>query len=111
MKGINANTAIPLAARQALSVLGNDLKTARVLQRHTMQDMATRLFVTRNTITRMERGDPSVSMGTYATALFVLGFVSRLRGCASPEDGFGAEQLRQHLPKRVRNSGGSGDGK
>jgi transcriptional regulator with XRE-family HTH domain len=36
--------------------------------------MAERLGVSKATYARMEKGDPSVSMGAYAQALFVLGF-------------------------------------
>lgn len=65
--------------------------------------MAERAFTTRPTISRVERGDPSVSMGIYASVLFVLGMTERLAAladAATDEIGLGLEHER--LPKRVR---------
>lgn len=100
MRGINANTTVPTAARQALMVLGANIKIARILQKRTMQDMADRVFVTRGTIARLERGDPTVSMGIYATALFCLGFTEQLRELASPN----IFLLCKNLPRRVKRT-------
>lgn len=65
--------------------------------------MAERAFTSRPTISRVERGDPSVSMGIYASVLFVLGMTDKLGALAdagSDEIGLGLEHER--LPKRVR---------
>jgi len=65
--------------------------------------MAERAFVSRNTVTRVERGDPAVSMGIYATVLFVLGMSERLGGMAdSSTDRVGLGLDEERLPKRVR---------
>ncbi|MDA0767580.1 MAG: helix-turn-helix transcriptional regulator [Verrucomicrobia bacterium] len=63
---------IPLPAAHALRKLGRDLALARRKRGISTADMAERLFVSRDTLWRMERGDPSVAMGTLATAIFVL---------------------------------------
>ena len=40
--------------------------------------MAERAFISRSTLVRVEKGDPGVSMGIYASVLFVLGRADRL---------------------------------
>ena len=40
--------------------------------------MAERAFISRSTLVRVEKGDPGVSMGIYASVLFVLGMADRL---------------------------------
>ena len=67
------------------------------------QDMATRLFVSRDTLWRLERGDPTVSVGTLATAAFVLQMHDRLANLASPDnDPLGLSLDEKRLPKRIR---------
>jgi hypothetical protein len=46
--------------------------------------MAGRLFVSRDTLWRLERGDPTVSMGSLATAIFVHQLHDRLANLAAP---------------------------
>ena len=51
----------------------------------------------------MERGDPTVSVGTLATALFVLQLHERLADLAAPaEDALALSLDEAHLPKRIR---------
>jgi hypothetical protein len=78
-----------------------------------MELMAERALVGRNTIARVERGDPRVSMGIYATVLFVLGLAERLSELADASvDRIGLDLEEEHLPKRIRSSRtqGGGDG-
>ncbi len=52
---------------------------------------------------RIERGDPRVAMGTWASVLFALGLAKRLGELAAPAgeiEGLALEAKR--LPKRVR---------
>ena len=66
-------------------------------------DMAQRLFVSRDTLWRLERGDPTVAMGTLATAAFVLQLHDRLANLAAPAaDELGLSLDEQRLPKRIR---------
>ncbi|HEY5924800.1 MAG TPA: hypothetical protein VIV11_24135 [Kofleriaceae bacterium] len=65
--------------------------------------MAERAFVTRKTIARVERGDPAVSLGIYATVLFVLGMTDRLTNLADAStDRLGLILEDEQLPERVR---------
>lgn len=96
---------IPLPAVHALRKLGRDLAVARRKRRVSTADMAERLFVSRDTLWRLERGDPSVSAGTLATAVFVLGLHDRLANLAEPStDELALSLEEQRLPKHIRRS-------
>jgi transcriptional regulator with XRE-family HTH domain len=105
MKASRAIPGLPIPVRKALRQLGHDLSAARKRRRLTMALLAERAFVSRATLSRVERGDPGVSMGIYATVLFVLGMVDRIGGLASAErDQVGLALEDERLPKRVRLS-------
>lgn len=67
----------PSAAR-ALRALGRDLRIARKKRRMPMADFAERMGVSLGTLTRLEKGEPGVSLGAFAMALLVLGELRRL---------------------------------
>ncbi|NBX28913.1 XRE family transcriptional regulator [bacterium] len=100
---MESRTSMPLPARDALRRLGRDLAVARRKRRISTADMASRLFVSRGTLWRLERGDPSVAMGTLATAAFILQLHDRLAAVAAPDrDALGLELDAAALPKRIR---------
>ena len=103
MKASRAIPALPIPVKRALAKLGADISSARRRRRIPMELLAERAFVGRNTITRVEKGDPRVSMGIYATVLFVLGFSERLSDLADPaSDRIGLDLEEERLPERVR---------
>jgi transcriptional regulator with XRE-family HTH domain len=103
MKASPALAALPLPVKRALLKLGEDLSAARRRRRITMAIMAERAFVSRQSIARVERGDPSVSIGIYATVIFVLGMTDRLAALVDPSaDRLGVLLEDENLPKRVR---------
>jgi DNA-binding transcriptional regulator YiaG len=55
---MSAASALPLPATRALRKLGRDLAVARRKRGISTDDMAARLFVSRDTLWRLERGDP-----------------------------------------------------
>ena len=63
---------IPRALSQILELMGEQIKLARKRRHLSMQDIADRATVTRLTISRVEHGDPTVSMGIYARVLYAL---------------------------------------
>ena len=66
-------------------------------------DMAARLFVGRNTLWRLERGDPTVALGTLVTAAFVLNLHDRLANLAAPaSDDLALSLDERRLPQRIR---------
>jgi hypothetical protein len=55
------------------------------------------------TLLRIEKGEPGVAMGSYATVLFTLGLADRLGDIADPRnDATGLQLEEEHLPKRIR---------
>ena len=67
--------------------------------------LAERAFISRNTLTRVEKGDPGVSMGIYASVLFVLGMENRLGDLADgASDPLGLSLEEERLPRRIHAS-------
>lgn len=98
-----AGPALPLPVRRALTKLGEDIAIARKRRGLTMAAMSERVFATRQTIARVERGDAGVSIGIYATVLFALGLTDRLLTLAAPTaDRVGLDLENENLPRRVR---------
>jgi len=94
---------LPPKVRRSLAKLGIDLATARKKRSLTTAMMAERLGVAKSTYLRVEKGDPTVSMGVYAMALFVLGFGDALGEIVDPRrDDQGLLLDTERLPKRVR---------
>jgi DNA-binding XRE family transcriptional regulator len=94
---------LPPKVRRSLAKLGLDLATARKKRSLTTAMMAERLGVAKSTYLRVEKGDPTVSMGVYAMALFVLGFGDALGEIVDPRrDDQGLLLDAERLPKRVR---------
>ena len=94
--------------KRALSKLGADIRTARIRRRITTTLMASRAFITRTTLLKLEHGDPTVSLGSYAVVLFILGLTPRLAELADVRfDERGLELEEENLPKRIRQSGKS----
>lgn len=97
-----STTALPPPARRALKALGRDIAIARKRRRIPQQLLADRMLVTRQTLQRLEAGDPSVSLGALASALFVLGFTARLEALLAPEsDAMGISEDIARLPQRT----------
>lgn len=95
--------ALPIPVRRALRNLGEDLKNARRRRRISTSLMAERANISRTTLVKMEKGDPGVSLGNYATVLFVLGLIHRLSELVDiSQDHLGQDLEDENLPKRIR---------
>ncbi len=101
---------IPPGIQKGLSKVGENIRIARKRRAITMEDMASRMYVTRKTLSRLENGDPGVSLAILASALWVLGLDNDLMLIANPEqDKVGIFRERQRLPKRIRKQKQSDD--
>src|SRR5258708_27453340 len=96
---------VPIPVKRALNKLGHDIRDARRRRRIPVAILAQRASISRTTLGKVETGDPGVSLGTYATVLFVLGMIDRLLDLADPRnDAVGRELEEEHLPQRIRFS-------
>ena len=96
---------LPIPVSRALRKLGHDIKDARRRRRITMAIAAERASISKPTFIRVERGDPSVSIGSYATVLYVLGMADRLGDlAASKNDPVGLHLEEENLPQRIRGA-------
>lgn len=84
---------LPPQTLRALETLGSHLAVARVRRKESLATRAKRIGVSIPTLTRLESGDPSVSMGIYATALWLIGRDGELARIASPEHDKGALEM------------------
>lgn len=101
MRVSKAQSALPIPVRRALRKLGADISAARKRRGITSALLASRAFVNRKSLARVERGDAGVSMGIYASVLFALGLADRL-GTLLDADHVGQALADELLPKRVR---------
>lgn len=94
---------LPIPVQRALRKLGEDIKDARRRRRIPTRLMTERAGMARATLTKIEKGDPTVSIGGYASVLFVLGMTHRLQDLADgSQDVTGRELADERLPKRIR---------
>ena len=94
---------LSIPVHKALRKLGKDISDARRRRRIAMELMSERAGFSRVTLSKIEKGDPSVSMGSYASALFVLGMIDHLAQLADASyDIVGRELEEENLPKRIR---------
>ena len=84
---------LPPVVTEALRQLGENLALARVRRKESQRVWAKRLGVSIPTLIRMEQGEPSVAIGVYATALWLLGRVQALPELAEPQHDHGALEL------------------
>lgn len=98
-----ATSTLPRSARQALIKLGEDIAVARKKRRISTVSMAERAFISRGTLYKVEKGDPSVSMGIYATVLSILGLIEGLGKVADRgTDTLGLDIDEDRLPKKIQ---------
>ncbi len=96
-------TNLPIPVISALRKLGQDINDARRRRRITTQLMAQRAGLSRSTIGKIEKGDPTTFMGSYGAVLFVLGMEKRLSDLVdSMHDLLGRRLEDENLPQRVR---------
>ncbi len=109
MKASRSQLALPFGVRRALRKLGMDVSAARRRRRIPVALMAERAFISRTTLARVEKGDAGVSMGIYASVLFVLGMADRLGDVAdAARDPVGLALEEERLPRRIRTPRASG---
>ena len=92
-KASSALNQMPPSTLAALSQLGADLAVARLRRKESLKTWAKRLGVSVPTLLRLEAGEPSVSLGVLATALWLIGRDGALGALATPKEDRGALEL------------------
>jgi transcriptional regulator with XRE-family HTH domain len=60
-------------AQKAITILGENIKLARLRRKYSAQQVAERANISRPTLLSIEKGYPNVSIGAFVKVLFVLG--------------------------------------
>lgn len=89
-KSSYAACALPPIALNSLRRLGENIAIARARRKESQRAWAERIGVSIPTLIRLEKGDPTVSMGAYAGALWLMSRAQALADIAAPEADLGA---------------------
>ena len=92
-KSVKAIRQLPPATLGALQKLCANLAVARLRRKESLRTWAKRLGVTLSTLQRLEAGDPTVSIGIVASALWLINRDGELGNLAAPEHDQGAIDL------------------
>ena len=92
-KSASALHSLPPACAASLRKLGADLSLSRLRRKQSLRAWAQRLNVSVPTLMRLEKGDPSVGAGVYATALWIVNRTEALSQLADPKEDLGALEL------------------
>lgn len=69
-----------------------------------MEIIANRAFIGRDTLQRLEKGDPGVGIGIVVAVMHALGLLDRIKQVVDPdEDEVGLAHVQEALPKRARS--------
>ncbi|MCD6187382.1 MAG: helix-turn-helix domain-containing protein [Desulfuromusa sp.] len=90
----------PGSVREVQS-FGQRLRDARLRRRFSMETVCIRADISRPTLYKIEKGDPSVAFGHYLQVLRVLGLLGDLAQVAK-EDELGRRLQDESLPQRKR---------
>ena len=105
MRTSRTSVLLPIPVKHALRKLGHDIRDARRRRRIPVTIAAERASISRTTLVKIEKGDPGVAIGIYATVLFVMGMVEHLADLADPKvDTVGLQLEEEHLPQRIRGA-------
>lgn len=89
--------------RRHLATLGENIRFARLRRHISAELLAERAQMSRITLGKIEKGDPNVTLGAYASVLHSLGFDHELaRLAADDEYGRLLQDMGVKTPKRIR---------
>ncbi len=110
-----SNVLLPKAQKTA-SILGENIKLARLRRKYSTVQVAERANISRPTLVSIENGNPNVSLGAYIKVLFVLGLEKDLLNIAK-DDELGRRlqdaklAIKKRAPKIKKNISSDGNKK
>lgn len=84
---------LPPATRAVIEKLGADLAVARLRRKESLASWAKRMGISISTLQRLEGGDPTISIGIIATALWLMSRDGALGELAAPAHDRGALEM------------------
>jgi transcriptional regulator with XRE-family HTH domain len=79
------NTILLPGAQKPVSVLGENIKLARLRRKFSAEQVAERANISRPTLGSIEKGNPNVTIGAYVKVLFVLGLENDIMTVANDD--------------------------
>nr|WP_254803927.1 helix-turn-helix transcriptional regulator [Methylobacterium sp.]USU34714.1 helix-turn-helix domain-containing protein [Methylobacterium sp.] len=76
--------------------MGQAIRTARLRRRQSAAEVAARVGVSLPTFRKLEHGDPTVSLGAFATTAWVLGLLPAYRPRSVPRTTLMPQRWKQH---------------
>lgn len=96
---------------KSLVKLGSDIRSARLRRRLMQSLVAERAGISVNTLSKIEKGDPGVSIGNVAAVLWALGFGTPFSELVAPQNDTAGWMLEEErLPRRARRKGRNPEG-
>jgi len=97
------NTILLPRAQKTISVLGENIKLARLRRKFSAEQVAERADISRPTLVSIEKGNPNVTIGAYVKVLSVLGLENDIMEVAK-DDNLGRRLQDAKLIVRERAS-------
>jgi transcriptional regulator with XRE-family HTH domain len=103
-------------AQKPISVLGENIKLARLRRKFSAEQVAERANISRPTLVSIEKGNPNVTIGAYVKVLSVLGLENDMMEVAK-DDSLGRRlqdaklTVRERAPKINKNDNPDGNTK
>jgi transcriptional regulator with XRE-family HTH domain len=79
------NTILLPRAQKTISVLGENIKLARLRRKFSAEQVAERANISRPTLVSIEKGNPNVTIGAYVKVLSVLGLENDIMEVANDD--------------------------
>lgn len=90
------------STQRVLDTMGEQIKLARLRRNLSAELVAERAGISRATLWAVEKGTPTVAMGTYAAVLHALGGMDKDLELIAKNDEFGRRLQDLNLPTRKR---------
>jgi transcriptional regulator with XRE-family HTH domain len=110
---VKSTVTLTTACSQSLDALGRRLRNARLRRLLSAEAVAIHAGITRQTLSKIELGAPTVTISSYIRVLEVLGLLDDVNRVASDNKlrqqlREGDFQLRERAPRRVRSESNEG---